>query len=155
MTDDTGKLQGIDPDKPIGKGNPPRDTRFGGKRGNQPNRNGRPRSFDALRKLMQEKAAEIATDADGKPIMRDGKPMTNAEMFVEAWMKDRKQRQAFAAYAWGKPKEELDVTSGGESLAPKVDDERFNRAISSLADALRESVPGKGAKPNGDMDTAE
>jgi hypothetical protein len=140
MTDDTGKLQGIDPDKPIGKGNPPRDTRFGGKRGNQPNRNGRPRSFDALRKLMQEKAAEIATDADGKPIMRDGKPMTNAEMFVEAWMKDRKQRQAFAAYAWGKPKEELDVTSGGESLAPVLPDEERLARMKQLAAVIAEEI---------------
>jgi hypothetical protein len=141
MTDDTGKLQGIDPDKPIGKGNPPRDTRFGGKRGNQPNRNGRPRSFDALRKLMQEKAAEIATDADGKPIMRDGKPMTNAEMFVEAWMKDRKQRQAFAAYAWGKPKEELDVSNSDGSLtAPPLPDEERLARMKQLAAVIAEEI---------------
>jgi hypothetical protein len=78
------------------------------------NRNGRPRSFDALRKLMQTKAGEIATDADGKPIERDGKPVTNAEMFVEAWMKDKKQRRSFAEFAWGKPVEEVEVKNTGD-----------------------------------------
>jgi hypothetical protein len=79
------------------------------------NRNGRPRSFDALRKLMQSKAGDIALDAAGKPILGpDGKPMTNAEMFVEAWMKDRKQRKSFAEFAWGKPKEEIDVNNKGK-----------------------------------------
>jgi hypothetical protein len=88
-----------------------------GKKDPRINRGGRPKSFDALRKLMQKKAGEIATDAEGKPILdRDGKPMTNAEMFVEAWMKDRKQRKAFAEFAWGKPKEEIDLTSGGEKI---------------------------------------
>jgi hypothetical protein len=55
----------------------------------------------------------------------------------------------------GKFTDHVDVTSNGETLAPKVDNERFDRAISSLADAIRESVPGTGAKPNSDVDTAE
>jgi hypothetical protein len=78
------------------------------------NRNGRPRSFDTLRKLMQTKAGEIAVDGDGKPIERDGKPVTNAEMFVEAWMKDKKQRRSFAEFAWGKPVEEVEVKNTGD-----------------------------------------
>jgi len=52
-------------------------------------------------------------------------------------------------------KDELDVTSGGEKIQPKVDDERFDRAISTLADALRESISRKSAKPDGDVGTTE
>ena len=71
---------------------------------------------------MQEKAAEIATTESGAPILsKDGKPITNAEMFVEAWMKDRKQRRDFAAYAWGKPKEEIDVSANvAQELTIKI-----------------------------------
>jgi hypothetical protein len=80
------------------------------------NRNGRPKSFDALRKLMQEQAGEIALDANGNPITdKNGRPRTNAEMFVEAWMKDRKQRKAFAEFAWGKPKEEIELNQSGQT----------------------------------------
>jgi hypothetical protein len=88
------------------------------------NRNGRPKSFDALRKLMQEQAGEIALDGNGQPILdKNGRPRTNAELFVEAWMKDRKQRKAFAEFAWGKPKEELDITSGGKTIRVVLKDE--------------------------------
>ena len=41
------------------------------------------------------------------------------------------------------------------SVETKMDDERFDRAISSLADALRESVPGKGDEPEGSLDSTE
>lgn len=37
----------------------------------------------------------------------------------------------------------IDVTSNGESVVPKVDNERFDRAVSTLADAVRESLSGK------------
>ena len=80
------------------------------------NRNGRPKSFDALRKLMQEQAGEIALDTNGNPITdKNGRPRTNAELFVEAWMKDRKQRRAFAEFAWGKPKEEIELNPSGQT----------------------------------------
>ena len=161
MTDDTrnptdgGNIAGSDYE--VGYKKPPKDTRFGGPRA--PRRGTKPKSFDALRKLMQTKAGEIAmeVDKDGntRPIMRDGKPITNAEMFVEAWMKDRKQRKSFAEFAWGKPKEEIDVTTNGKDIEPKVDDERFNRAISTLADAVRESISGTGTKRDSSMDASE
>jgi hypothetical protein len=92
------------------------------------NRNGRPKSFDALRKLMQTKAGEIALDAQGNPIVdANGRPVTNAEMFVEAWMKDRKQRKTFAEFAWGKPKEELEVrTPDGLKVVIEYADNKGN-----------------------------
>jgi hypothetical protein len=46
--------------------------------------------------------------------------------------------------------DQVDVTSLGQSVAPKEDNaERFDRAVSTLADAIRESVSGKSPEPNG------
>lgn len=55
----------------------------------------------------------------------------------------------------GRYKENVDVTSGGEPLKPQIDDERFNRAVSSLADALREIVPNKDTGADSKVDTSK
>jgi hypothetical protein len=73
------------------------------------NRKGRPKSFDAWRKLLQSIMDEPATDSNGQPIVVNGHIATNAEMFARDWMKDRKGRRDFAANVYGKPKEEIDV----------------------------------------------
>ena len=100
---------------------PPFQPNDGEKKDPRINRNGRPRSFDAARKLAQAKMNEIAMEVgkDGifRPIMRNGKAATNAEIFFEAWMKS-KDRKSFAEFAYGKVKEEIDVTSGGEKINP-------------------------------------
>ncbi len=54
----------------------------------------------------------------------------------------------------GPPKAEVDVTSGGEPLKTQ-NDEQSNRAILTLADALREILPGANNKPEGAMDAPE
>lgn len=59
------------------------------------------------------------------------------------------------ARALGMYIDRTDITSGGEKLNNGVTDEGFNRAISSLADAIRESLPGANAKPEGAMDAAK
>jgi PBSX family phage terminase large subunit len=69
------------------------------------NRNGRPRTFDAARKLSQSKMNEPALDAKGEPIVKNGHIVTNAEMFFEAWMKS-KDRKSFAEFTYGKVKED-------------------------------------------------
>jgi len=52
--------------------------------------------------------------------------------------------------------DKLDITTKGESLNPKEEDaERFDRAILTLADALRETVSGKGTEQNSPVDTSE
>jgi hypothetical protein len=80
------------------------------------NRKGRPRSFDAARKLAQAKMNEPALDANGQQIVKNGKIVTNAEMFFEAWMKS-KDRKSFAEFAYGKVKEEVELTGkDGEPL---------------------------------------
>jgi len=45
--------------------------------------------------------------------------------------------------------------TGKDGEAIKTTDEGHNRAISKLADALREIVPGKGAEQDSEMDTTE
>jgi hypothetical protein len=117
MTDDTGEKQ-----PRTGKnGNaPPKEHQF--KKGDpRINRNGRPKSFDAWRKLLQSIMGEPATDGAGNPIIigadKDGSGghiATNAEMFARDWMKDRKGRRDFAANVYGKPPEQinLNVTTG-------------------------------------------
>jgi hypothetical protein len=50
--------------------------------------------------------------------------------------------------------QKTDVTSGGEPLC-KYDNDARDRAISTLADALRENLSGAGNKPEGAMDASE
>ena len=47
----------------------------------------------------------------------------------------------------------IDITSQGKQILN--DTERYDRAISGLADAIREIVPGEGSKRNGSVDAAE
>lgn len=55
----------------------------------------------------------------------------------------------------GKFTDRVDVTTGGEKIETKVDDARFDRAISTLADAIRDRISETGAKPNGEMDSTK
>ena len=112
------------------------------------NRGGRPKSFDALRKLAQKIAGELPEESDVTRV---------TEMLIEmSKSKNPSDRALFLAYAFGKPKEEVDVTSKGESINLKEEDaERFDRAILTLADALRETVSGKGTEQNSPVDTSE
>ena len=86
------------------------------------NRKGRPKSFDQVRTLAMELVNEIATDANGNPIIINGHKATNAEMILRSWMKskDARLQQAFAAYAWGKPPEKQEI-SGPDGGAIVID----------------------------------
>lgn len=73
---------------------------------------------------------------------------------------DERLRQNVASeiieWELGKAQQALDVTSGGEKLpAPKVDDEKFNRAIESLAKAIGAAIPNADDGEASRMDTAE
>ncbi len=109
MTEDTGKKQRV------GYKNPPKETQF--KKGDKRiNRLGRPKSFDAVRKLAQKIAAEELNSTDGDVITR-----IEALLRVMSTSRNPADRKLFLEYAFGKPKEEVDVTSGGEKLAvPQV-----------------------------------
>jgi hypothetical protein len=48
-----------------------------------------------------------------------------------------------------------DVTSKNEKIESGIDDERFDRAISTLASAIRKEVPGPGTEASGKVDATE
>jgi hypothetical protein len=105
------------------------------------NRRGRPRSFDELRKLALQIAAENVIDAAGNNI-------TRAEQLLRSWAKSRVPalQLAFAAYCWGKPPEKLEVNK----LEPRTrlilhyGNELPAREASASALRLRLSAPGDG-----------
>jgi hypothetical protein len=68
------------------------------------NRNGRPKSFDALRKLAVRIAGETIPGASGEDITR-----IEAMLKVMSSSKNPADKALFLAYAYGKPKEELNV----------------------------------------------
>jgi len=85
------------------------------------NRNGRPKSFDALRKLVQSVGNEIAKDKDGNPIIIDGHVATVAEMIVRSWAKDNKHQVNFIEYGYGKvPNPVTLATDNDKPLIVKV-----------------------------------
>ena len=76
------------------------------------NRKGRPRSFDALRKLAVQIAGEQAGETE----------LTRVQLMLKAMAssKNPRDREIFLAYAYGKPKDSLDITSGGDKITLKV-----------------------------------
>lgn len=66
------------------------------------NRKGRPKSFKALRELVQSVGNDIAKDGKGNPIEIDGHIATVAEMIVRSWTKDPKRQRDFIEYGYGK-----------------------------------------------------
>jgi hypothetical protein len=76
------------------------------------NRKGRPRSFDALRKLAVQIAGEQAGETE----------LTRVQLMLKAMAssKNPSDRALFLAYAYGKPKDQIDITSGGEKITVKL-----------------------------------
>ena len=107
------------------------------------NRKGRPKSFDKLRSLAVEMASEQAVDKNGEPILLHGRPVTNAQLVLYQWLTDKKHQKDFIEIAFGKVPQAMDITTKGESIIP---DDRFDKAISTLADAVREIIPDQGTK---------
>jgi hypothetical protein len=96
---DTAPEQHKVPGKPFIKG----DKRI--------NRRGRPKSFDALRKLAIKIAGETIPNPQGEDYTR-----IEAMLRVLTSSKAPADRALFLAYAYGKPKDEVDITTGGEKL---------------------------------------
>ena len=70
-----------------------------------------------------------------------------------------KQKSSTEILEWliGKPTQKVDAKTEvtGKNGEPLIDNDRYDRAISGLADAIREIVPGKGTESDGDVDTTE
>ncbi len=93
--------------KPFQKGKDPRR-----------NTNGRPRTFDALRKLAQQIATEDVTQG-GQPLVIDGHKVTVIEAVMRALAssKNPRDRELFLKYAYGAPPSSVEVSGkDGEPL---------------------------------------
>ena len=121
LPNNTGNVEGsappagtfVEPAEPykVGYGKPPLATRFvkGDKR---INRGGRPKDFDMLRKLAQQIAGEALPSREGEQAMT----RVTALLRIMSSSKNPADRRTFLEYAYGKPKDEIDVTSGGEVI---------------------------------------
>ena len=85
-----GRIENL---KPFKKGDDPRR-----------NRNGRPKSFDALRKLAQQIATEDVKQ-NGQPLIIDDHKVTVIEAVMRALAssKNPRDRELFLKYAYGAP----------------------------------------------------
>jgi hypothetical protein len=80
------------------------------------NRKGRPKNFDAFRKLATMISNEPAVDQKGNPILWNGKPVTNAELMLRMWLTDKKYQKDFSEVAFGKVPQPIDVTTQGKPI---------------------------------------
>jgi hypothetical protein len=133
MTDDTGRNQGEE--YKVGDKHPPIERQFGKPGGNKRNRFGRPKSFDALRKLAVKIAGENVPDSEVTRIEAMLRVMSSSRLPAD--------RALFLAYAYGKPKEQ--VEHSGE-VATKVVIEYANDNDQATA-ATPSPAPGEAGTP--------
>lgn len=95
------------------------------------NRKGRPKSFKALRELVQSVGNAPATDKNGDPIIIDGHIATVAEMIVRSWTKDPKRQRDFIEYGYGKVPNPVEVTgeNGSEIVLKVIYDNKPDAAV--------------------------
>ena len=88
------------------------------------NRSGRPKTFDAFRKLAQQIAHEEVKDPKtGEPATIDGHTVTRAELILRTWAgsRDGRLQQAFIEVAFGKTPAQIEVSGkDGEPLSIKL-----------------------------------
>lgn len=84
------------------------------------NRKGRPRTFDALRKLAQQIGHEDAVGEDGAPILIDENLITTTESILRQWAASKNPvlQIKFMEVAYGKVPDEVLV--GGKANADAI-----------------------------------
>jgi len=75
------------------------------------NRNGRPKSFDALRSLAQQIAHEPRAGPLDDFLVVNGKIVTNVEWILRQMVEDKDQRLKFLEVAFGKVPDQIQVDS--------------------------------------------
>ena len=82
------------------------------------NRKGRPKTFDALRGVTLDMFSRQAKDANEKPILIEGKPVTMIEfvMWKMIRSKDPREVQYAVQVAFGKVPDKIDLTTDGKPL---------------------------------------
>jgi len=84
------------------------------------------------------------------------KKFTNSRkngLSIELYNRQEAIRDALKIH--GKFIERADITTNGKDITPKEDNAKFDRAITTLADAVREIVSGKSDGQNSEVDTAK
>lgn len=89
------------------------------------NRRGRPvKTMSALQKELQDIWSEIMFDGDGKPIIDEvsGKALTRlrARLRVATSSRNTAEFRTALEYAYGRPRENIDITSGGDKIIFEV-----------------------------------
>lgn len=154
MTDDLAELSAEYQPKPRGKGKPlakgydPRRWMHGAPK--------KPKDKKKAEELLLHVIWDVLSEEIEHPVTKDKVDRLRAMIRSMTTSRQSSDKQALLDRIAGKVVQDVDLTTGGEKITPeKVDNERFDRAITSLADALRETISGKGTEPDGEMDTAE
>ena len=105
------------------------------------NRNGRPKTFDALRTLAQAIAHEAAKSKEGKPITVDGKPISVAESILRDWAisSNADLQKKFIAVAFGEVPQETKLT-GDKDKPVRIVIEYADTEIDATAPPFRAEV---------------
>ena len=106
------------------------------------NRKGRPKSFDKLRELALLIAHEEAKAKD-KCVIINGKKATVTEMILRQWAtsKNPTLQKSFMEIAFGKVPDKHEII--GDMKIEHKNDKEVDRAISTLAETIREKVPSE------------
>lgn len=87
------------------------------------NRKGRPKNFDALRRLALDVAHRQAMNPEGEPVLIDDMPITVIESVMIAWAQSGEPalQKAFVEIAYGKVPQVTELTGeGGGPVVVKV-----------------------------------
>ena len=86
------------------------------------NRKGRPRSFDALRRLARMIAHEDAKNEDGEPIVIDGEARTVTEIILRQWAESDNPalQMKFVEIAYGKVPNPVELSGKDGAPLPPV-----------------------------------
>lgn len=107
---------------PISGTPPPKHTQFGQPGGNKQNPGGIPKYVREIREELKGLLDPNLSIADYEKIVKDAKTDSGLRgVFATAILKkDYKTIIQLIDQAWGKPKESVDVTSGGETIKALV-----------------------------------
>lgn len=107
------------------------------------NRKGRPKTFDALRKLAQSIGHEDALGEDGQPVTVNGQPVTATEAILRMWSMSGNPtlQMKFVEVAYGKVPEDNGSAENPSHVVTHTHDEwvadrgkRQQQAVAALAD---------------------
>lgn len=100
------------------------------------NRKGRPKTMDALKRLVLAELTKIATDASGKPIIIDGQEITNVQALITGSIhsKDWRRIEYVLNVAYGKVPDVHELTGKDGEPIKFIEVERSDSSYSDPSD---------------------